>query len=70
MQEKQLIRCFIPRKISWVDVDTLENKYPVHFVFILGHRGNDRLDKQFDKTWRQKNSLFGEFHYYRLTKIH
>jgi hypothetical protein len=26
-----------------VDVDTLENKYPVHFVFIRATVGNDRL---------------------------
>jgi hypothetical protein len=30
------------RKISWVDVDTLENKYPFT-LFSFGHRGNDRL---------------------------
>jgi lysozyme len=55
-------------KISWVDVDTLENKYPVHFVFIRATVGNDRLDKQFEKNWRgakSTNLIRGAYHYYR-----
>jgi lysozyme len=55
-------------KISWVDVDTLENKYPVHFVFIRATVGNDRLDKQFDKNWlgaKKNNLIRGAYHYYR-----
>jgi lysozyme len=55
-------------KISWVDVDTLENKYPVHFVFIRATVGNDRLDKQFDENWlgaKSSNLIRGAYHYYR-----
>lgn len=55
-------------KISWVDVDTLENKYPVHFVFIRATVGNDRLDKQFDENWlgaKKNNLIRGAYHYYR-----
>jgi len=55
-------------KINWVDVDTLESKYPVHFVFIRATVGNDRLDKQFDQNWlgAKKNKLIrGAYHYYR-----
>jgi lysozyme len=55
-------------KISWVDVDTLENKYPVDFVFIRATVGNDRLDTQFDENWlgAKKNKLIrGAYHYYR-----
>ncbi|CAM3113391.1 glycoside hydrolase family 25 protein [Flavobacterium frigoris] len=55
-------------KISWMDVDTLENKYPVHFVFIRATVGSDRLDKQFDDNWlgAKKNKLIrGAYHYYR-----
>jgi len=55
-------------KISWKDVDTLENKYPVHFVFIRATVGNDRLDSQFNLNWlgAKKNKLLrGAYHYYR-----
>jgi lysozyme len=60
-------------KISWVDVDTLENKYPVHFVFIRATVGNDRLDKQFDENWRgaKATTLFrGAITIIVLMKIH
>lgn len=54
--------------ISWKDVDTLENKYPVHFVFIRATVGNDRLDKQFEQNWlgaKSKKLIRGAYHYYR-----
>ena len=55
-------------KISWSEVDTLENKYPVHFVFIRATVGNDRLDNKFKENWlgAKKNKLLrGAYHYYR-----
>lgn len=55
-------------EISWSDVDTLENKYPVHFVFIRATVGNDRLDTKFKENWlgAKKNKLLrGAYHYYR-----
>jgi lysozyme len=41
------------RENHWVDVDTLENKYPRLFWACWG---NDRLDKQFDENWRGAKS--------------
>jgi lysozyme len=43
----------------------LENKYPVHFVFIR-HR-EWPIDKQFDENWRgaKKQPYPGAYHYYR-----
>ena len=55
-------------KINWSDVDSLESKYPVNFVFIRATVGNDRLDKQFDENWRgakSSNLIRGAYHYYR-----
>lgn len=55
-------------RISWAEVDTLENKYPVHFVFIRATVGDDRLDKKFKENWlgAKKNKLLrGAYHYYR-----
>lgn len=55
-------------EISWSDVDTLENKYAVHFVFIRATVGNDRLDTKFKENWlgAKKNKLLrGAYHYYR-----
>jgi hypothetical protein len=53
------------------DVDTLENKYPVHFVFIR-HRGNDRLINNLRKlAWRQKQQPYpGAITIIVPTKIH
>jgi len=55
-------------KISWLEVDTLEGKYPVDFVFIRATVGEDRLDRQFKNNWlgAKKNKLRrGAYHYYR-----
>ena len=55
-------------KINWSDVDSLESKYPVNFVFIRATVGNYRLDKLFDKNWRgakSSNLIRGAYHYYR-----
>ena len=54
--------------INWEKIDSLENKYPVHFVFIRATVGNDRLDKGFEDNWlgSKKNKLIrGAYHYYR-----
>jgi lysozyme len=55
-------------KISWLEVDTLESKYPIDFVFIRATVGEDRLDRQFKNNWlgAKKNKLLrGAYHYYR-----
>lgn len=54
--------------ISWKDVDTVENKYPLRFVFIRATVGNDRLDKQFEENWlgaKKRKLIRGAYHYYR-----
>jgi lysozyme len=54
--------------IDWLNVDTLENKYPVHFVFIRATVGDDRLDSQFKNNWigaKKSKLLRGAYHYYR-----
>ena len=55
-------------KIRWTYVDTLENKYPLHFVFIRATVGKDRKDRQFDKNWlgaKENKMIRGAYHYYR-----
>ncbi|MFV8392922.1 glycoside hydrolase family 25 protein [Flavobacterium sp. LB2P6] len=55
-------------KIRWTYVDTLENKYPLHFVFIRATVGKDRKDRQFNRNWlgAKKNKMIrGAYHYYR-----
>ncbi|WP_413999248.1 glycoside hydrolase family 25 protein [Flavobacterium sp. W1B] len=55
-------------KINWDDVDSLENKYPIHFVFIRATVGSDRLDKRFKENWlgvKKNKFLRGAYHYYR-----
>ena len=54
--------------ISWTYVDTLENKYPIDFVFIRATVGKDRQDYQFEQNWlgAKKNKMIrGAYHYYR-----
>ncbi|MBC5837089.1 glycoside hydrolase family 25 protein [Flavobacterium muglaense] len=55
-------------EIDWSKVGTLEDKYPVQFVFIRATVGDDRKDKRFDENWRKaKNNkiIRGAYHYYR-----
>ena len=55
-------------KISWSYVDTIEKKYPLHFVFIRATVGKDRPDRQFERNWRgakENKMIRGAYHYYR-----
>lgn len=55
-------------EVDWEAVDTVDNKFPVQFVFIRATVGNDRVDKSFDKNWlgaKQKKLIRGAYHYYR-----
>ncbi len=55
-------------KISWSYVDSLEKKYPLHFVFIRATVGKDRKDHQFEKNWlgaKENKMIRGAYHYYR-----
>ena len=55
-------------KIRWSYVDTLEQKYPIDFVFIRATVGNDRVDSQFKRNWlgaKENKMIRGAYHYYR-----
>ncbi|WP_426092202.1 glycoside hydrolase family 25 protein [Flavobacterium sp. DSR3-2] len=55
-------------KIRWSYVDTLEKKYPLHYVFIRATVGKDRKDRQFDRNWlgaKENKMIRGAYHYYR-----
>ena len=54
--------------ISWSYVDTLENKYPLHYVFIRATVGKDRKDRRFETNWagaKENKMIRGAYHYYR-----
>lgn len=55
-------------RIRWSYVDTLEKKYPLHFVFIRATVGKDRKDLQFNRNWlgaKENKMIRGAYHYYR-----
>lgn len=55
-------------KIRWSKVDSLEEKYPISFVFIRATAGNDRVDNQFLNNWegvKEQKIIRGAYHYYR-----
>lgn len=55
-------------KINWDEVETIEDSYPVDFVFIRATVGNDRLDNRFKENWlasKKNNLIRGAYHYYR-----
>lgn len=55
-------------KISWSYVDTIENKYPLKYVFVRATVGKDRPDREFKRNWRgakENKMIRGAYHYYR-----
>ena len=55
-------------KISWSYIDTIEKKYPLHYVFIRATVGKDRPDRQFERNWlgaKENKMIRGAYHYYR-----
>jgi len=55
-------------KVDWDEVNILEEKYPVQFVFIRATAGNDRIDSKFKRNWegaKEHKIIRGAYHYYR-----
>jgi len=55
-------------KIRWSYVDTIEDKYPLRYVFIRATVGCDRVDQEFKKNWqgaKGNKMIRGAYHYYR-----
>lgn len=55
-------------KIRWSYVDTIEDKYPLRYVFVRATVGNDRVDAQFKQNWlgaKENKMIRGAYHYYR-----
>lgn len=55
-------------KVKWDEVEVLDEKYPVKFVFVRATAGNDRVDRQFKKNWegaKEHKIIRGAYHYYR-----
>lgn len=55
-------------KIRWSYVDTIEDKYPLRYVFIRATVGKDRVDHQFKRNWlgaKENKMIRGAYHYYR-----
>jgi lysozyme len=55
-------------KIRWSYVDTIEDKYPLRYVFVRATVGRDRPDRQFKRNWlgaKENKMIRGAYHYYR-----
>lgn len=55
-------------KINWKEVDSVEHKFPLRFVFIRATAGTDKVDSQFKENWKQAkyhHFIRGAYHYYR-----
>lgn len=54
--------------VHWSEIDSIESKFPLKFVFIRATAGNDRVDSQFLNNWEQAKKYHfvrGAYHYYR-----
>ncbi len=55
-------------KINWNEVDSVDHKFALQFIFIRATAGNNKKDIRFDENWvAAKNHHFirGAYHYYR-----
>jgi lysozyme len=55
-------------EIHWNEIDSIEHKFPLHFVLIRATAGNDKQDSQFDSNWKgakERHFIRGAYHYYR-----
>jgi lysozyme len=55
-------------EINWKEIDSVEGKFPLRFVFIRATAGNDKEDSRFDENWvaaKKHNFIRGAYHYYR-----
>ena len=53
--------------VDWEEIEILEEKYPVQFVFIRATAGNDRVDRRFKENWngaKENKIMSGAYHYY------
>ncbi len=54
--------------INWKEVDSVENKFPLHFVIIRASAGSKKKDSRFSENWREAKKykfIRGAYHYYR-----
>jgi lysozyme len=54
--------------IDWEEVDSVENKFPIKFVFIRASAGSNKKDLRFNENWKQAkvhDFICGAYHYYR-----
>lgn len=55
-------------EIDWTVIDSVENKFPLHFVFIRATAGNNKVDSRFKTNWKATKNhhlIRGAYHYYR-----
>lgn len=55
-------------EINWEIIDTIEEKFPLRFVFIRATAGKDKVDSQFKNNWAEAKKyhfIRGAYHYYR-----
>lgn len=54
--------------IDWEEVDSVEHKFPIKFIFIRASAGSNKKDLRFDENWKQAKAhhfVCGAYHYYR-----
>lgn len=54
--------------ISWDEVMTINDEFPIDFIYIRASMGESAKDSKFSKNWnaaKKKNKLRGAYHYFR-----
>lgn len=55
-------------KIEWDKINTIEEEFPLTFVFIRATAGSDKMDTRYKENWKAAKEHYfvrGAYHYYR-----
>ncbi|UIR56723.1 glycoside hydrolase family 25 protein [Sphingobacterium sp. SRCM116780] len=55
-------------KINWVEVNTINDQFPIDFIFVRATMGERKVDDNFDENWKSiatRANLRGAYHYFR-----
>jgi len=55
-------------EIEWDKINTIEEEFPLNFVFIRATAGSDKMDTRYKENWKSAKEHYfvrGAYHYYR-----
>lgn len=55
-------------EINWIEVNTINDQFPIDFIFVRATMGESKVDDRFEDNWKAiatRANLRGAYHYFR-----